>query len=275
MPLPQGFSATEHWQDTIARIYNKEIREWFSDITTDDLATDTARNSLRTACLHQENDSVSLTLGRMMLFEKFVGERWRGLALATSSGSASPHSVYRRNKPRVVLFFLEDLDDVDPDYAPVSGEIGFRLMDETAATLTQSKMLQLANRIRTEFAQNGGYVWRKGKDMASYTDWEKGYQLQVLCRNRNEAKALIDKVLDVRSDSPDWEYLNYSENDQPTQAFPTVPPNQSVGGELRRMSRRRPIASVRFQFAKLELEGFPNPIILFDRSGAYPNALVT
>jgi hypothetical protein len=41
------------------------------------------------------------------------------------------------------------------------------------------------------------------------------------------------------------------------------------------LPRRRPIAEVRFQFASLKLAGLPKPVIVFDRSGRHPDALVT
>ena len=41
-------------------------------------------------------------------------------------------------------------------------------------------------------------------------------------------------------------------------------------GEIRRQPRRRPIADVRFQLARMDVVGVPAPIILVDRSGTYP-----
>ena len=65
---------------------------------------------------------------------------------------------------------------------------------------------------------SGGYVWRKGKVRASYSDWDKGYQFQLLCRNESDARTLIGKVLDIQGHTPDWENLNISENSEPASA---------------------------------------------------------
>jgi hypothetical protein len=57
------------------------------------------------------------------------------------------------------------------------------------------------------------------------------------------------------------------------EAFPTIPGQDFIYGKTRRRPRRRPIADVRFQCALLHVHGLPNPIVLYDRSGAYSTAL--
>lgn len=111
--------------------------------------------------------------------------------------------------------------------------------------------------------------------MCTYTDWEKGYQLQLLSRSEAEGRRVVEQVLDIQQDSPDWSYFNTKENAEPSQAFPTVPGRERVYGELRRQPRRRPIAEVRFQMALLHVIGVPAPVVLTDRSGTYPNPLVS
>ncbi len=78
MALPDNFSPVEHFQDSIGRIYNKEVKDWFSDLDPDELGIDTPRSSLRTACWHQENDSVMVTVGRMLLFDMVVARKVQG-----------------------------------------------------------------------------------------------------------------------------------------------------------------------------------------------------
>ena len=237
MTLPDNFQPAEHFQDVAKRIYNRDVREWFSDITADEI--ETSRGSMRQACTHMEDDSLLLTVGRMLLFENTIRARFahRG----TGQTSYAPQTL-RRNKPKVLLYFLEDYQDVDADYAPVSGEIGFRFMDETEESLTEAKLTSIAQKVKTEFGAAGGYVWRKGKLMASYSDWDKGYQFQILCRNETDAKTLINKVLDIQNHTPDWSHLNISENSNSTAAYPTLPKTERILGETRRLPRRRPIA---------------------------------
>lgn len=272
MALPDNFSPVEHFQDTIKRTYNKEVREWFSDFDNDELGIDTPRASLRTACTHQEDDSLPVTLGRMQFFDMVVARKFSSLGSAAEK--SPPYSVNRRQKPQIKLFFLEDFDDAELGYRRVEGSISFRLMNQTVQTLSNAEATQYAQRVKTAFGSGGGFVWQKGKILASYSDWEKGYQLQLLVRTEAEAKRVVEQVLDIQQHTPDWEYLEYKTADQPSQAYPTLPPTQSIMGKSRRLARRRPTAKVRFQHATLFLAGLPNPIALFDRSGTYPDPLV-
>jgi hypothetical protein len=270
--LPNAFSPVEHFQDTAKKAFNKEVREWFSEITSDELDINAPRSSLRTACTHQEADSLILTVGRIALFELTVR---KDRAEIGEIGGRPHHTVARRGHPQVILFFLEDSEDVDPEYSPVAGRVSFRLMDETSKALTKPKLIALGNKIKAEFAQGGGYIWKKGRDMLSYTDWDEGYQLQILCTTEAEGKRLVDKILDLRSNTPDWSKANLVKNLEESQAYPIVPPKELLLGESRRMARRRPKASVRFQSAWIEAPGLPNRLFIFDRSGYHRDALVT
>lgn len=272
MSLPNNFSAAEHLQDTIRRIYNEEIREWFADVETINPDIASPRSSLRTACLHLENDTMDMTKTRMQLFDFVIKQRF---LQAQHSDRDLNYRVLRRTRPMVMLYFLEDIEDVEKGYDPVAGEISFRLMDETTLTMTEANARTIANKIKTAFGASKGFVWKKGKELFSYTDWDKGYQLQLLARNETEARRVIEQVLDIQSHSPEWEYFNKIENANPSEAFPTIPPTETILGKRRKLPRRRPIADVRFQFATLKLAGLPKPTYLFDRTGRYPQALET
>lgn len=183
--------------------------------------------------------------------------------------------VRRRARPKITLYFIEDLNDVADGYAPVDGQISIRLMDHDQSSITEPIARTYANRIKTSFASGSGFVWKKGKIMCSYTDWDKGYQLQLLCRNEAEGRRVVEQVLDIQNDTPEWSFLNIKENAEPTQAFPTIPETDRAYGKLRRQPRRRPIADVRFQTGFLHVIGVPAPVILVDRSRTYPTPLVS
>ena len=271
MTEPQ--SPAEHLQSTLRKFYNREIRDWFQDVDLDNLDIDIPRQSMAMACRHLDEDSLLMTVSRQMFFENIRG---RYAIVQAGIGETSYRTnVRRQTKPKITLYFLEDLDDVEPGYAPVYGQISIRLMDYTPSTITETIARTYANRIRTLFAAGGGFVWRKGKDMASYSDWEKGYQLQLLSRSSGDAKQVVEQILDIQNDTPDWSFFNYSQNDRALEAYPTIPDRDRAYGEIRRQPRRRPIASVRFQTALLHVLGVPTPIPLVDRSGVYPNALAS
>ncbi|MEM6353588.1 MAG: hypothetical protein AAF766_22790 [Cyanobacteria bacterium P01_D01_bin.14] len=278
MPLPDNFSPVEHLQDTIRRTFRREVREWFRDVDLDgDLDITTSRNSLAVACEHRDDDSFNMTLGRIMLFETLRG-RFADRLVGVSEGAGVTTyrtDVRRRTRPKIRLYFLEDANDVEPGYAPVDGQISFRIMNHTPETITPAIAQTYAQRIRANFETGGGFVWKKGRNMYSYSDWDKGYQLQLLSRSEAEARRIVDAVLGVQNHTPEWSYFNEKINAEPASAFPTIPEIDRAYGEQRRQPRRRPVADVRFQYASLEVLGVANPVILVDRTGVLPTALVS
>ncbi|MEO0348842.1 MAG: hypothetical protein AAF282_02190 [Cyanobacteria bacterium P01_A01_bin.15] len=277
MTLPDGFSHVEHLQDTLRRTFKREVREWFREVDLDDLDINTPRTSLATACEHQDEDSLIMTVARVLLFETVRGRAVNVLAGGLSNGVGETrrrHSVLRRDHPQIVLYFLEDLSDVEPGYEPVQGRISFRLMDHTASTMTPAIAQTYAQRIKSNFATGGGFIWKKGREMGSYADWPKGYQFQLLVKTEAEARRIIEASLNVQNDTPNWEFFNYSTNAEPATAFPTIPETNRVYGETKRGPRRRPVADVRFQYAHMIVPGRSSPVALVDRTGLLSGALV-
>jgi hypothetical protein len=275
MTLPSNFSPAEHLQDLCRRTINQEVREWFKDLGTDQWDPDISvpRGSLRVACTHQENDTLPITVLRSILFY-MVCKKAADLQQPIYGIPIGTYQELRKFKPQVMLYFLEDAADVDAEFAPVTAEVSFRLMNETEESLSMADLTTLGNKIKTAFATGSGFVWRKGKVQASYSDPPRGYHLRLLCRDEAEAKRVIEQVLDIQSHTPDWQFLNVSKNEQPTDAYPTLPDRKTILGKSRRMPRKRPIANVRFQYAVLNVWGIPNPICLVDRSGHFANPIV-
>lgn len=193
--------------------------------------------------------------------------------ISPGSSSVAKVGLMRVITRPIKLFFLESYQDVDPEYTPVSGEITFRLMTQTSETLTEAELTAYANKIKAVFG-TPPLKWKKGKDMAAYTDKEKGYQLQLLVRSKADAKVLIENILDIQSHTPDWKFLNYKENDEPTEAFPTIPDKTTILGKQRKLPRNRPIAEVVFQYATCHVHGLPNSICLYDCVGSHMVRLV-
>jgi hypothetical protein len=272
MPLPQTFSPWEHLQDQLRRIHNREVVEYFRDAADDDITT--SQGSLKVACKMDDADTAVMTLLRLFMFEFTVG-RGRRLEVADlePSGDLPSYAAIRRNKPIITLFFREDAEDADAGYQRIKGEISFRLMNQTNTTISESEAKAYGRKIKTAFAAGNGFVWKRGKVMCSYTDWEKGYQLQLLARNAAEGKRVVEQVLDIQSHTPDWEYFQVKENDQPSQAFPTVPPRATILNKSKKLPRRRPIADVRYQYATLKLFGVGKAVVIHDRTYRFRSAL--
>ena len=268
---------SELLQSTIRKYLNREVREWFRDVDFDSLDISTPRGALVQSCRHDDNDSFLMTLGRAMLFDSLVRQRFQSALLGGSDETGESRykeTVRRRVRPQLKLFFIEDLNDVAEGYAPVAGRISIRLMQYDESSLTPTVARTFATKVRTLFASGNGFVWRKGKEMCTYTDWDSGYQLQLLCRSKAEGRRIVEQVLDIQNDSPRWEYFEHKENEEPATAFPTIPERDFIYGESRRTPRRRPIADVRFQYASLKIAGLPQPVVLVDRTGVLPPALV-
>jgi hypothetical protein len=274
--MPQPPQPAENLQDIIKKWFNREVREYFSDLNIDenwDPDLTSSRASLANSCQHKDEDSLLQTLLKAWFFEHVKSQTYR---VPYYGIPVNDFQENRRFKPQIKLYFREDLEDVEPSYTPVAGEITFRLIDHTSETITPTVAATFANRIKLAFGADGsGYIWRKGKDMASYSDWGKGYQLQLLVRSETEGRELIGKVLDIQNDTPIWSKMNYSTNEEPMAAYPTIPAQDFIYGETRRVPRKRPIASCRFQYALLHVQGIASPIVLYDRSYTYASALET
>lgn len=269
-PLPQDASPVEILQQTIRKTYNQRVKDWFQDVDiVDELDLNLPRHAAYAACRHLDEDSMIQTVARQLLFTELRDRLTNGdIGETTKSGT-----VIRRGHPQIFLFFKEDLADVEPGYEPVKGNIGFRLMNENIG-VSKAQLTTYATRIKARFNGAVEQIWRKGKVMACYADWEKGYQLQLLCRDKTDAKGLIEKILDIQNHSPDWENLTINENDAPSTAYPTLPPTDLILGETRRLPRRRPIADVRFQWAIARIGSAGVSQVLVDRSGRFSDTLV-
>lgn len=279
MTLPEPFSDIEHLQLTIRRYLNKQIREDFRDLfgenDTWEPEVGTTRGAMLRALLHEDSDPITVTATRMMLYYFTYGKA-RELQIPVYG---IPTDFYQQDAlnyvPQITLHFKEDLEDVESSYQPVKGEINIRVIGETYETITEAKLKTLANRIKTNFGANNGYVWRKGKVRCNYSDKSKPYFLQILSRDVTAGKSVIERVLDIQNHTPDWEFLNKGENEAPSQAYPTIPPTKTILGKARRMPRRRPIADVRFTKAEAHIISLAAPIILYDRTRLYSKALVS
>lgn len=276
MTLPEDYNPWEHLQDVVKRTFKKEVLEEFRDTGGDDWQRDitTPRNSLRTACTPDDNDTATMTLIRMMLFYIVLRRAQDMQAPIYGIPTGTYHETFKF-KPHVTLYFREDIQDVDPEFQPLRVQISFRLIDETETTISKAKLTTLANKIKTEFGGVTAYRWHKGRTLCTYTEPEKGYRLQIYAFSESEGREVIAKVLDIQNHSPDWSNLAVNENANASEAYPIIPPQKNILGELSRMPRKRPVGYVRFQRATCQIWGRTKPVVLYDRTGRNFDALVS
>ncbi|WLT39556.1 hypothetical protein NON20_08765 [Synechocystis sp. B12] len=164
MTLPEDFNPWEHLQDTVRRVFKKEVIEEFRDLGGEDWdrSIGAPRASLRTACTPDDNDTATMTMIRMMLFY-IVLRRAQDMQAPIYGTPVAQFHETRRFKPQVCLYFREDLQDVEPGFYPLRAEIKFRLMEETETTISKAELTQLANKIKSTLGGENRYKFKKGR----------------------------------------------------------------------------------------------------------------
>lgn len=262
MALPEPFSDIEHWQRVVRREYNDEIREHFRDKFGEagnwDAEIETTRGQMLQALLHQDSDPVQLTLGRMQLYQFVFTQRQQLPIFFDETKRPTDDFTY---KPEIKLYFIQSRSEIPKGQAPLKGEITYRLMNETSASLTQTEMQTRANKIKILFTQPSLFVWHKGKEKFTYVDKPNGYNFKLFTTTDVEAKRIIEQVLDIENKTPNFDKLVH--HDDPA-TYPNITQTQFIYGKNRKVSRRRPREDVKFRYASLKIDGIPAPIYIVD-----------
>lgn len=188
----------------------------------------------------------------------------------------------RRYHPQIKIYFREDTDfkagnnqQKGRGQNRKSGRQAFRLMNETSETISKGELTNIARKIKDTFGANGGYVWSKGKELYTYAEWDKGYQLQTLARSKNQAADLVTKVLSLQGHTPQWKYFTRTENSVEFEAYPEIPQKKTMLGEEYELPTVRPLVDVRFIYAEAKIHRLVPPVVLYDRRSKKPGALVS
>jgi hypothetical protein len=260
MAVPENFSEWEHLQSTLIIYHNKLVREEFSDIEADD-ALEIPRGSLKRACLLKDDDTVDMTVLRLYLLF-FHARKAADLQAPLFGIPVGDYDERKKYKPQVTLYFSQDDDSVPQKRRPTNAEIAFRLVNETAQTITEGDLNSIALRIKTEFGASNGYRWRKGRVLCTYIDREHGLHLYIYAFNESEGREVINKVCDVAVKPFNDDYLSIHES---RRSWPTNPGTQMILGRARPKPVERPVVYVRFRKATLSIHGLPLPIQLVAR----------
>lgn len=275
MPVPDNFGPDEQFQDAVKKVVNKLVKERFKDVDLDegDVDLSSARGALKTACTHQEKDSMLLTIGRMLMFSQVCGF---GLEQVWDlfGGEVERHLANVTYMPQVKLFFRESDFDADPGFLPISAIVSFRIKGETPDSFTKGKAEALANKINSQFAKPTPYKWKKGKELYTYRDELKNYNFQLYAFNETEAKKVIRDCLGINGDTFKDELLSLHGSIKPTEAYPTLPLKKRVMGETLNQPRKRPVGNVIFRYAQLHVQGRIKPLTLVDTTYSFSNALI-
>jgi len=264
MALPEEFNDVEHFQSACRLVVNRLVREDFSDLDDDGSQPNitTARGSLKQACLHEDSDSLLMTVGKLLMYYIVHG----GAKRLHPAMYAIPTVDFQEDvsfRPWVHFYFSQDGHAVPDGFTPIQSELGFRLISETSATMTEAKAITLAREIKRVFAPSGqGYVWSKGKVKVTYLDKERGYDFRINALNKLEGETLIKKFLDVKNHPFVDDYL--IEHDPNRNSLNNPVQTRTVYGKQKKVKRWRPTGNVRFRYAALFIDGLSEPVMLVD-----------
>ena len=275
MALPKTYNPWSHFVSVVTQIQNRIIKEDFNDVGDDNWEPDinTPRSSLRVACTIRANDSAILVLLRLILYY-IVLRKAQDLQIPVYGIPTGALQAQRKYRPQVQLYFSQDAANVARGKDPITGEISWRIMNETSETISRAEVERIANRIKLHFGSGNGFVWRKGRIMVSYSDWDKGLQLQILARTAEEGERVIKEVLQVHGASFVKKKMNVNENQDEAERYPTVPEKSIILGESVELPRERPLEDVRFRYAILHLHGSKRPVHLYDRGVSLVDCVV-
>jgi len=271
MPLPEEFSEWEHLQHTLKKVHNSAVKEFYSEQPDNDIGT--SRAAAKHACLIKDEDTANMVMIRFWMFWVICRKMRDNFPPFFSAPVAQVDSEIRY-KPQITCYFLEDWNDVEQGYSPIDGQLSVRLIKETSNTISQSELNSLANKVNLAFGQQNGFVWKKGKILYSYVDKAKGHRFKALVRKELDATEIFKKQLSLVGDPYEPARLKLNQSPNAELTYPIVPPNHTILGQTYKEPRKRPVAEVKFQYASIKLWGLPNPIILVDKTGYFPTAII-
>lgn len=261
MALPDNYDPWLHLQSQLLSTYNLEVERNFIGVPANDIST--SLGGLRQACLLQPDDTTAMTNIRMMLYYFTLQGQ---LPTPIYGIPVADHQAEITFRPQVRLYFLEDYNFTEnAEKLPrATAEISFRLMNYTSQTINPSESLTLANNIKEFFGVSGGFTWGKGTTKVTYHDATHGYDFRLLVPSESEAVRVIQQVMEIQGHSFDETLVNVSSS---RKAFTNIPPMVEIYGKNVRGKRRRPVATVRFRYAEMAIDGLAHSISLVDLTG--------
>ena len=136
MPLPDDFNPWEHLHGMLLGAYNGSVERTFVGVPNDDISQ--ALGGMKIACLLQPDDTVDMTILRMLLYYFVFKGNLPTPVYGIPVNDYQSEIIYR---PQIQLHFIEDysLMLAENKLQRTNSEISFRLMNETSATMNPSK----------------------------------------------------------------------------------------------------------------------------------------
>jgi hypothetical protein len=261
---------------TVRAIHNKIVKREFTDLanpTTEWIENyTTPRGTLRSACTVQANDSAILVVLRLFLFY-VICRKARDFHPPIYGLPAQ--DLYEQfdtkgiSYPQIICHFSETrYDAANNKRMPATAQVSFRYRDSSIST---TELNSLARKIKNLLA-TPPFKWKKGRELYTYVDRSKGYYFQIYAYNEIEAKDIIGKIWDIQEvGTPEWDKRLKKHTDDINY---TIQEYIWILGENKKKAKRRPIATVEFSHAEVNIPGLLDNIVLVDTTGTYANALI-
>ncbi|YAG10026.1 hypothetical protein NSTC731_06414 [Nostoc sp. DSM 114167] len=201
-------------------------------------------------------------------------EQFNGRDLGTIYGTAPVEVAERRHRPEVVLKFYRK-----QNHNPAKGEIvealsmqiAFRLMNKSKDDFATDAYLKvLAELIYQKFA-TPPFKIEKGIETYTYADHEKGYQFKLDVISQQEARRVVEQVLDLQRHSVNDDLLRRG-----SRRITPVNPNGervTILGHTQHLPTHQNKGIVQFQYAYLNVGIGVAPINLVDTTGRKKNVI--
>lgn len=256
------------------RLQNLAADDFFAIDTTDNPVIAEQKAYFKDALkIDVEADSLISAFAKIYCLDRFKALDSDSLDAVYTIPDSTIANIDLRGKPQLDLYFVEVNYLTSLGREIVDGQIaGIRLMESSSQTLTESELVLLGEKIKDSFRD---FLWVKGKNMLSYSDPDKGLNLQVLCQSKEGGIEVINKVLALRNFEIQNSRLNYKVNESPAEAYPVTPTLTEVLGKTVKSRLKRPEVSVKLRAAFLHIDGLVKPKVIYDNSGKYKNAYVS
>jgi hypothetical protein len=268
--LPEPFNEVEHLQSTIRQGQNSKVLRYFRDLGENPQRTlATPRSSLFTACIHQDNDPIPITILRNQLFYDVMDVSNEDKVFYI--GALHDDDEVAAGSPKIGFYFSEDEISVPVGESKVDMDISFRYKKYTQATFIPSVAKELANEIKTQFTSGGkGILHTKGNLRVMVNDPSNGITKRngILSSTKEEGTALYQKMYACMDKTLDLDLVDVND---PTKQSSRNTGTHSVYGETVQKPAYRPSANVRFRYAYAHIPGRRNkPVYLIDLTYKHP-----
>jgi len=266
-------AVSKQWQlvrSWLRKTYNKEVYEYFKDLPPGvDPDNSSGRSTTFAVCLIGANDSQGIAAQKQENFKALKQKAGLNDYIPAHDYERLPGLSFR-GLPQVQLWFHEKYSVAKTNNRakhPAEARISFRISGDRWRAEAPAR--EMALKIRNKFARPIFQI-NAGELKVTYLDKEKGYDFRLLVTNRAEGKRIIESVMDLKGENPDWKHLRWTFAEEET--FSSVPEKHRVVGKTVTVSSLRPKTDLYFSYAIAKVPPRIEEIYLVDTSRRYQNA---